>query len=140
MPKFHFPIVNGQRLEDPVGIELADNEAAKVLAPNIARHVRSTDSGKQRNVLVENETGTRSARRRSRRTSTAVASGDPATWRLHWQSAGLPPASGDCRHIGKRVRADLHRPESIAWRCELTKVVNHALRDAGGPLITLPEA
>ena len=57
MPRFHFPIVNGQRLEDPVGIELDDNEAAQAQALNIARHVRSTKSGKQRNVLVEDENG-----------------------------------------------------------------------------------
>lgn len=57
MPRFHFPIVNGQRLEDPVGIEMADDEAAKVQALNIASHIRNTTNGKQRNVLVENENG-----------------------------------------------------------------------------------
>jgi hypothetical protein len=57
MPRFHFPIVNGLRLEDPVGIELVDNEAANVQALNIASHIHSATHGKQRNVLVENENG-----------------------------------------------------------------------------------
>jgi hypothetical protein len=57
MPRFHFPIVNGQRVEDPVGIELADDNAAKVQAVNIAHHIRKAMNGTQRNVLVENENG-----------------------------------------------------------------------------------
>ena len=32
MPKFHFPIVIGQRLKDPVGIKLDNNEAARAQA------------------------------------------------------------------------------------------------------------
>lgn len=57
MPRFHFPIVNGHRLEDPVGIELADSDAARSHARTIARHVGDVGNNTPRNVLAEDEHG-----------------------------------------------------------------------------------
>lgn len=55
MPRFHFPIVDGTRLDDPVGIELPNAEGARQHAENIARHL--PDLGKDRNVLAIGEDG-----------------------------------------------------------------------------------
>jgi len=55
MPRFHFPIVDGTTLNDPVGIELPTAERAKQHAENIARHL--LDLGKDRNVLAIGEDG-----------------------------------------------------------------------------------
>jgi hypothetical protein len=57
MPRFHFPIVNGHRLEDPVGIELTDSDAARSHAETIARHVGDVGNKTPRNVIVEDEHG-----------------------------------------------------------------------------------
>jgi hypothetical protein len=39
MPRFHFEIVDGFKIEDPVGMELPSEEQAKQLAANIARQI-----------------------------------------------------------------------------------------------------
>ena len=57
MPRFHFPIVNGHRLEDPVGVVLTDDAAARSHAETIARHVADAGNKKPRNVIAENEHG-----------------------------------------------------------------------------------
>ena len=57
MPRFHFPIVDGTRLEDPVGIELTDNHAARQQAERIAKHVSNVGHRTQRKVLAIDETG-----------------------------------------------------------------------------------
>jgi hypothetical protein len=57
MPRFHFPIVDGTTLHDPVGTELKDDEAARKHAESIARHVSNIGHKKQRNVLAEREDG-----------------------------------------------------------------------------------
>lgn len=57
MPRFHFPIVNGHRLEDPVGVDLPDDDAARKHAKTIARHVADSGSKKPRNVVAEDERG-----------------------------------------------------------------------------------
>ncbi len=49
MPRFRFPIVDGIRLDDPVGIEFADFAAAKSHADLIAKLMPSTHD---RHVLV----------------------------------------------------------------------------------------
>lgn len=59
MPRFHFEIVNGYTIEDPLGIELPTEDQAKAIAHQIAEQIRSdvaddtlcvvvvkTDSGK----------------------------------------------------------------------------------------------
>jgi hypothetical protein len=56
MPKFHFPIVDGTKLTDPVGLELRDLDQAKTQAELIARHIALTH-GKPRSVLIEDESG-----------------------------------------------------------------------------------
>jgi hypothetical protein len=54
MPRFHFPIVDGIRLEDPVGIEFPDAEAARAHAETIARHMpKDTD----RHIAVVTDEG-----------------------------------------------------------------------------------
>ena len=57
MPRFYFPIVNGHRLEDPVGMELADGEAARAHAKTIARHIAGVGNKPPRNVLAEDDRG-----------------------------------------------------------------------------------
>jgi hypothetical protein len=57
MPRFHFPIVNGHRLEDPVGVELRDSDAARCHAKTIARHVSDVGNKTPRNVIAEDEHG-----------------------------------------------------------------------------------
>lgn len=57
MPRYHFPIVDGTKLVDPVGLELLNQEQAKKHAEVIARHVALV-SPKPRNVVVEDEQGT----------------------------------------------------------------------------------
>ena len=37
MPKYHFEIVDGFKLEDPVGLECRDEVQAKTVAEDIAR-------------------------------------------------------------------------------------------------------
>jgi hypothetical protein len=58
MPKFHFPIVDGTRLEDPVGANLAGDKEAAKHAEDIARHVSNLGHKKQRHVLAIDEAGT----------------------------------------------------------------------------------
>jgi hypothetical protein len=57
MPKFHFPIVDGVTLPDPVGIDLENSDQAKSHAKNIARHIALADPKRQRNVVVMDEDG-----------------------------------------------------------------------------------
>jgi len=54
MPRFHFPIIDGTRLEDPVGIDLKDADHAKQHAESIARQMPTT---KPRHVVAEDANG-----------------------------------------------------------------------------------
>lgn len=56
MPRYHFPIVDGTRLGDPVGIELQNDDQAKQQAVLIAKHV-ALASLTPRSVLVEDNDG-----------------------------------------------------------------------------------
>ncbi len=58
MPKYHFEIVDGYRLEDPVGLELPGADQAKSVAHDIARQI-ATDiaSESTRNVVVVDDEG-----------------------------------------------------------------------------------
>lgn len=58
MPKYHFEIVDGFRLEDPVGVDCTNDAEAKNVAQDIARQiaidiVRAGD----RNVVVVDTNG-----------------------------------------------------------------------------------
>ena len=44
MPRFYFPIIDGTRLDDLTGVELADGDAAKQHANLIALHMPSSHS------------------------------------------------------------------------------------------------
>jgi hypothetical protein len=57
MPRYHFPIVDGTKLVDPVGLELQNEEQAKRQAKLIAKHV-ALASAKPRHVVVEDDKGT----------------------------------------------------------------------------------
>lgn len=58
MPKYHFEIVDGFRLEDPVGLECANDAQAKDLARNIAHQIAVDIAGRSaRNVVVVNDNG-----------------------------------------------------------------------------------
>lgn len=52
MPRFHFPIIDGDRLDDDVGIEFPDLTAAKEHAKRIALIMRKT---RKRHVSVLDE-------------------------------------------------------------------------------------
>jgi hypothetical protein len=52
MPKYHFPIVDGVTLPDPVGIDLKNGEQAKSHAKSIAKHLAMVDLKHERNVVV----------------------------------------------------------------------------------------
>ena len=59
MPKFHFEIVDGYKIEDPVGLDCKNEEQAKKVAEDIARQI-AIDVGitAARNVVVVDEGGT----------------------------------------------------------------------------------
>jgi hypothetical protein len=57
MPRYHFPIVDGTRLEDPVGIDLKDDTEAGKHADAIARHVSDIGHKKPRNVIAIDDDG-----------------------------------------------------------------------------------
>ena len=58
MPKYHFEIVDGFRLEDPVGLDCKNEEQAQQVADDIARQI-VIDVGENaaRKVVVMNEAG-----------------------------------------------------------------------------------
>jgi hypothetical protein len=39
MPKFHFEIIDGYKIEDPVGLDCKSTEQAKEIAVNIAKQI-----------------------------------------------------------------------------------------------------
>ncbi|MGM4923213.1 DUF6894 family protein [Tardiphaga sp. 804_B3_N1_9] len=57
MPKYYFPIVDGTKLVDPVGLELQNEEQAKRQAELIAKYVALTGA-KARHIVVEDGEGT----------------------------------------------------------------------------------
>ncbi|MET0968073.1 MAG: hypothetical protein ABWY18_02625 [Tardiphaga sp.] len=58
MPKYHFEIVDGFRLEDPVGIECPSEDEAKTVAHDIARQIAiDVASQNERNVVVVDDEG-----------------------------------------------------------------------------------
>jgi hypothetical protein len=58
MPRFHFEIVDGVRIEDPVGMELKSEEQARQLAGNIARQIAiDVADSEARNVVVKKDDG-----------------------------------------------------------------------------------
>ena len=57
MPKFHFPIVDGVTLPDPVGLDLKNNEQAKAHAKSIAIHIGQANPKHKRSVVVMDEDG-----------------------------------------------------------------------------------
>jgi hypothetical protein len=59
MPKFHFEIVDGYKIEDPVGMDCKNQEQAKKVAEDIARQIAiDVGSTAARNVVVVDEGGT----------------------------------------------------------------------------------
>jgi hypothetical protein len=59
MPIFHFDIADGVRLEDPVGLDCADESDARKTADLIARQIAIdlADGVHDRSVVVVNEDG-----------------------------------------------------------------------------------
>ena len=58
MPKYHFEIVDGYRLEDPVGLDLPDTDQAKAVADDIAKQIaHDIASESSRNVVVVDDAG-----------------------------------------------------------------------------------
>lgn len=58
MPKYHFEIVDGFRLEDPVGIDCPGDDEAKTVANDIARQIAiDVASHNARNVVVVDDDG-----------------------------------------------------------------------------------
>ena len=39
MPRYHFEIVDGYRIEDPVGLDCKSEQQARQVADDIARHI-----------------------------------------------------------------------------------------------------
>jgi hypothetical protein len=57
MPKFHFEIINGVRIEDPVGMDCTEAQARQVAA-DIARQIAiDVGTATERNVRVLDEDG-----------------------------------------------------------------------------------
>ncbi len=58
MPKFHFEIIDGYKIEDPVGFDCKTSDEAKVVADKIARQI-AIDVGvtRARNVVVVDDDG-----------------------------------------------------------------------------------
>jgi hypothetical protein len=59
MPKFHFEIIDGYKIEDPVGLDCKSEEQAKEIAVNIAQQI-AIDIGPEvaRKIVVVDEDGT----------------------------------------------------------------------------------
>jgi hypothetical protein len=58
MPKYHFEIVDGFRLEDPVGVDCVNDAEAKSVAQDIARQIAvDIVSAGDRNVVVVDANG-----------------------------------------------------------------------------------
>lgn len=59
MPIFHFDIADGVRLEDPVGLDCANESAARKTADLIARQIALDldDTSHERSVAVVDESG-----------------------------------------------------------------------------------
>jgi hypothetical protein len=59
MPKFHFQIVDGYKIEDPVGVHCQSEEQAKTVARDIARQIAlDVGASAARNVVVVDDNGT----------------------------------------------------------------------------------
>jgi hypothetical protein len=58
MPRFHFEIINGVRIEDPVGLECKSEDQARQVAGDIARQI-AIDVGTEpaRQVVVVDDEG-----------------------------------------------------------------------------------
>ena len=58
MPKFHFEIVDGYKIEDPVGLECKNEEQAKSVARDIARQIAIDLTGARfRTIVVVDDDG-----------------------------------------------------------------------------------
>ncbi|QUS39820.1 hypothetical protein RPMA_13950 [Tardiphaga alba] len=58
MPKYHFEIVDGFTLEDPVGLDCRNDVQAKTVAKDIARQIAEDLGGKDdRRVVVRDDDG-----------------------------------------------------------------------------------
>jgi hypothetical protein len=58
MPKYHFEIIDGYLLEDPVGMDCQNDDQAKVIAHDIAHQIAlDIESQTPRNVVVIDEDG-----------------------------------------------------------------------------------
>jgi hypothetical protein len=57
MPRFHFPIVDGTTLHDPVGIDLKNASEAKALAKSIAGQLRAVAPDTHRSVVAVDDDG-----------------------------------------------------------------------------------
>ena len=58
MPKFHFEIVDGYKIEDPVGLECKNEEQAKSVAQDIARQIAIDLVGaRSRTIIVIDDDG-----------------------------------------------------------------------------------
>jgi hypothetical protein len=58
VPKFHFEIIDGYKIEDPVGLDCRTSEDAKLVADKIARQIAIDVEGtKARNVVVVDDEG-----------------------------------------------------------------------------------
>ncbi|MDB5655847.1 MAG: hypothetical protein JWQ94_3460 [Tardiphaga sp.] len=58
MPKYHFEIVDGYRLEDPVGVECSSEDQARTVANDIAKQIaQDIESQSPRNVVVVDDHG-----------------------------------------------------------------------------------
>lgn len=58
MPKFHFEIVDGTKIEDPVGMDCKSEAQAIEVAQSIARQIEIDVKGSGvRNILVKTDDG-----------------------------------------------------------------------------------
>ena len=59
MPRFHFDIADGVRLEDPVGVDCKNEQEARKTADLIARQIAIDlgDGDRDRSVVVVDEAG-----------------------------------------------------------------------------------
>ncbi len=58
MPRFHFEIVDGVKIEDPVGMVLKSEDQAKQLAVDVAKQIAiEAKNSEARKVVVKMEDG-----------------------------------------------------------------------------------
>jgi hypothetical protein len=77
MPKFHFEIVDGYRIEDPLGMDLATDGQAVALADQIAEQIaKDVGVNSLKAVMVKTDSGEEIYKTRIQKDSPPISAGE----------------------------------------------------------------